>query len=147
MGLSIERASAFDLLEAVGDDGGRQRFTRQRFGEMARQVSTGRAVTLRAGDGQLVAVMGLWPEADHLEAWFAAGPAFRRNVRAALGLARVALEDAGTGEVRVYVRGGARVAGARMAAWLGFEPGEEEATRLGPVRVFRLTCKEPPGHG
>lgn len=140
----------FDLLEAVGDDGGRPRFTRQRFGEMARQVSNGRSVTLRAADGALVAVMGLWPEPDHLEAWFAAGPALRRHLRAALGLAAVALEDAGAGEVRVYVREGAagpRVAGARMAAWLGFVPGEEEATRLGPVRVYRLTCKEPPGHG
>lgn len=114
---------------------------------MARQVSTGRAVTLRDEAGVLVAVMGLWPEADHLEAWFAAGPALRRRLRSALGLARVALEDAGDGEVRVYVRGGPRVAGARMAAWLGFAPDGEEPTRFGPVRIYRLTCKEPSGHG
>lgn len=146
--LTVRRASAFDMLEAVGDDGGRQRFTRQRFGEMARQVSASAAVTVREADGTLVAVMGLWPEPDHLEAWLSTGPAFRRNLRAVLALALEALDDAGAGEVRVYVRGeGARVAGARMAAWLGFEPDGVEAARFGPVRAFRWIRTERADHG
>jgi hypothetical protein len=145
MALTVARTSAFDMLEAVGDDGGRARLTRQRFGELARQVSASAAITVRDEAGALVVVLGLWPEPDHLEAWLAAGPAFRANLRSALGLARAALDDAGPGEVRAYARGlGPRVAGARMAAWLGFEPAGEEPTRFGPVQVFRLVSPGAP---
>ncbi|MFC5374743.1 hypothetical protein ACFPIF_19460 [Brevundimonas faecalis] len=138
----VTEASAFDMLEALTDAGGRGRFTRQRFGEMARQVSEGAALTLRGPDGALVAVVGLWPEADHAEAWLAVGPGFRPNLLAALRAMGRALEEivaaSGTEEVRVYVRGaGRRVAGARMAAWLGFDRAGEEATPLGAVTVFR----------
>jgi len=143
-GLTVSEASAFDMLEAPGDAGRRGVVTRRRFGEMARQVSEGAALTVRDAAGVLVCVMGLWPEADHAEAWLAVGPAMRANLRPALRLLDQALEavagGAGTGEVRVYVLGvGDRVAGARMAAGLGFDRIGEEATRLGPVAVFRRT--------
>lgn len=143
MGLRVEQASAFDMLDTLSDRGGRHRMTRQRFGEMARQVSGGASLALREEGGALVAVIGLWPEGDHLEAWLAVGPAFRRNLRGAMR----AIEDAlifvacreGPIEVRAYVPAGAgpRVAGARLATWLGFEGGEAEATPIGPVPVFR----------
>lgn len=137
----VDAASAFDLLESLSDEGGRQRVTRARFGEMARQVSEGPALTLRDEAGVLVAVVGLWPEADHAEAWLAVGPAFRGHLLGALrqirdAMAFVALAS-GTPEVRAYVRQGAgRVAGARMAAWLGFEKAGIEMTPIGPVDVF-----------
>lgn len=141
MGLRVEEASAFDMLDALSDRGGRARVTGRRFGEMARQVSEGASLTLREDSGELVAVIGLWPEADHLEAWLAVGPAFRRNLRGALAaiedaLVFVACRNAPV-EVRAYVQGGPRVAGARLASWLGFEGGEAEATPIGPVPVFR----------
>ncbi len=140
-GLRVSEASAFDMLEGLTDAGLRGRFTRARFGEMARQVSEGASLTLRDETGELVAVIGLWPEADHAEAWLSVGPAFRRNLLTALRRTRRALEEiasaSGTAEVRAYVRAGERVAGARMAAWLGFDRAGEEATPLGPVIVFR----------
>ena len=147
MGLTVSEASAFDMLEALSDTGGRGRFTRARFGEMARQVSEGAALTLRDEAGELVAVVGLWPEADHAEAWLTVGIAFRRNMRGALGRIRAALEGiaeaSGTSEVRAYVRAtdrpGDRVAGARMATWLGFIRTGTEATPAGPVEVFSRT--------
>lgn len=151
MGLRVEEASAFDMLDAMSDRGGRMRLTGRRFGEMARQVSAGASLTIREEGGALVAVVGLWPEADHLEAWLATGPAFRRNLRGALS----AIEDAlvffacraAPVQVRAYVVGsGPRVAGARLATWLGFEGGEPEATPVGPVPVFRRLFGGPP-HG
>lgn len=149
MGLTVLEASAFDMLEALTDAGGRGRFTRQRFGEMAAQVAAGMSLTVRDEAGVLVCVMGLWPEPDHAEAWLATGPGFRPNLRKALSCMQDALwavaTAAGPMEVRVYVREataggtGDRVAGARMAAGLGFERIGEEATRLGPVAVFSRT--------
>lgn len=143
MGLIVSEASAFDMLEAQGDAGRRAVVTRRRFGEMARQVSEGAALTVRDPAGALVCVMGLWPEADHAEAWLAVGPAMRANLRPALRLLGEALETVAGGgeaqEVRVYVRAGDRVAGARMAAGLGFDRIGEEASRLGPVAVFCRT--------
>lgn len=154
MGLSVAPASAFDMLEALGPDGGRPRLTRQRFGEMARQVAEGVAVTLRDDAGVLVCVVGLWPEADHAEAWLADGPAFRANLRGALRAARALLESVAEGggcdQVRAYVHtpaGADRVAGARMAAWLGFRRIGEEAARHGPVAVFSREFGGADAHG
>lgn len=146
MGLRVERASAFDLLETLDDLGGKARVTRMRFGLMARQVAGGPCVAVREASGLLVLVAGLWPEADHREAWLATGPAFRRNLRGALGLLDALAEAEGPGEVRVYVRRGDRVAGARMARWSGFEMTGTEGSPLGPVDVFSRTFGEPP-HG
>lgn len=144
MGLRVSEASAFDLLETLDDMGGRARFTRLRFGQMARQVSEGAALTFRDDDGLLVCVAGLWPEPDHVEAWLAVGPAFRRRFRSALDQVEAALvemaEAVSPVEVRACVRFTAprrdRVAGARMATWLGFERTGEEMTPVGPVDVF-----------
>lgn len=154
MGLTVTEASAFDLLETLDDMGARARFTRLRFGRMSRQVSEGAALTFRDADGLLVCVAGLWPEADHAEAWLAVGPAFRRRFRTALERIGVALVEmataAGPMEVRAYVRSTAprpdRVAGARMAAWLGFERTGSEATPCGPVEVFSRQFGDAP-HG
>lgn len=152
MGLIVSEASAFDMLEAQGDAGRRTVVTRRRFGEMARQVSEGASLTIRDEAGALVCVMGLWPEPDHAEAWLAVGPAFRRNFRGALdrledALCAVACANAPL-EVRVYVVGlGDRVAGARMAAWLGFQRDGTEATSLGPVAVFTRFFGGAPRHG
>lgn len=152
--LTVSEASAFDLLETLDDMGGRARFTRLRFGQMSRQVSEGAALTFRDHDGLLVCVAGLWPEPDHLEAWLAVGPAFRRRFRSALdqiedALVWLACKNAPV-EVRAYVRFTAprrdRVAGARMATWLGFERTGEEATPAGPVDVFSRRFGGPP-HG
>lgn len=140
--LTMAPASAFDMLEATTAEGARLRVTRQRFGEMARQVAEGVAITLRDDAGRLVCVAGLWPEPDHAEAWLAIGPAFRPNLLAALRGIRGAMEAVASqpgvcDQVRVYVRdAGDRVAGARMAARLGFRRIGSEATRLGPVAVF-----------
>lgn len=150
MGLIVSEASAFDMLEALTDAGQRGRFTRQRFGEMAAQVAAGVSLTVRDEAGVMVCVMGLWPEADHAEAWLATGPGFRPHLRRALSCIADALSAVagavGPIEVRIYVRSATtsgdwsdRVAGARMAAGLGFERIGEEATRLGPVAVFSRT--------
>lgn len=141
IGLTVAEASAFDLLETLDDMGGRARFTRWRFGLMARQLAGSRALTWRDAGGTLVCVAGLWPEDDHLEAWLAVGPAFRRRFRSAL----TEVEDAmlfmacanAPVDVRVCVRPGERVAGARMARWLGFEPIGTEALPVGTVEVFQ----------
>lgn len=157
-GLKAAPASAFDLLEALDDMGGRARFTRLRFGQMARQVSQGASVTFRTPEGALVAVVGLWPEPDHLEAWLAVGPAFRGRFRSALE----AIEDAlcffacreAPVDVRIYVRVDPksrdqgqldRVAGARMARWLGFDRTGTEALPSGPVEVFQRHFGGAPG--
>lgn len=142
MVIAVTQASAFDMLECARDTGGRERFTRSRFGEMARQVSEGASMTLREPGGRLIAVVGLWPEADHAEAWLAIGPAFRANLLAALREIRSSMDQvavaAGVSEVRAYVRAavGARVAGARMASWLGFEPAGTEQLPTGTVQIF-----------
>lgn len=141
--LTLSPASAFDMLETLAPNGGRARVTRQRFGEMARQVAEGVAVTVRDPNGVLVCVIGLWPEPDHAEAWLAVGPAFRDNLLPALRVTRQTLEaiaaEGGCEQVLAYVRLPAtvgRVAGERMAAWLGFRRIGTEDTRLGPVSVF-----------
>nr|WP_312054884.1 hypothetical protein [Brevundimonas diminuta] len=150
MVMTVAEASAFDMLETLTDAGRIGRFTRQRFGEMARQVSEGAAFTLRDGEGRLIAVAGLWPEADHAEAWLAVGPAFRANLRGAMrqlgALLTGVAEGSGTQEVRLYVakaKGAERVAGGRLAAWSGFIRSGEEATPLGPVEVYRRSFGGP----
>lgn len=149
MGLISAPASAFDLLEALDDMGGRSRITRWRFGLMARQVSEGCATTWRDADGALVCVAGLWPAGDHLEAWLAIGPAFRANLRPARRAveARLAvlIGELGPVEVRAYVKPGERVAGARMARWWGLESTGTEATPIGPVEVFSRRFQHPDG--
>lgn len=141
--VTVAQASAFDMLESLSDSGGRARFTRLRFGEMARQVSEGAAITLRTDAGELVAIAGLWPEADHAEAWLAVGPAFKANLLRALRQLKRSMNEiastAAVGEVRAYVRptGNGRVAGSRMAAWLGLEPAGAEETPIGRILVFR----------
>lgn len=139
-GLTVEAASAFDMLEVLDDCGRRPRFTRARFGEAARQVAGSEAVAIRAGE-HLSAVVGLWPEGDHLEAWLAVGPAFRPNLRGTMALALALLETqaalVGRVEVRAWIQPGDRVAGARLAAWLGFVGAGEEETPIGPMQVFR----------
>ncbi len=146
MGLTVTMASAFDLLEALDDGGGRPRVTRARFGDLSRQVSEGVALTIRDQGGRLVAVVGLWPEADHAEAWLAAGPGLRPNLKSAMVTIREALvgiaEATAPQTVRAYVRGegrAARVAGARLASWLGFDVIGTEAMPFGPVTVFERT--------
>jgi hypothetical protein len=140
VGLTSSPTSAFDLLEALDDMGGRARITRWRFGLMARQVSEGCARTWRDADGALVCVVGLWPAGDHLEAWLAVGPSFRANLRPARRAVLAALDimtaELGAVEVRAYVKPGDRVAGARMARWWGLESTGTEATPIGPVEVF-----------
>ena len=145
MVIRCSEASAFDLLESLDDMGARARFTRRRFGEMARQVSEGPALTWREEDGTLICVAGLWPEADHLEAWLATGPAFRRRFRTTLCEVRGALSYiAGANPVRIYVRAGERVAGARMARWLGFDATGTEALPWGLVDVFERQSGDGP---
>lgn len=140
MGLRLAEASALDLLETVDAAGRAQPMTRARFGRLARQAHKGFAITARAEDGRLACVVGLWPEPDHVEAWLAIGPAFRSELRSCLGLFGRALPmlaaEAEVAEVRAYVRGAGRVAGARMAARLGLRETGTEATAFGPVRVF-----------
>lgn len=151
--VTVRQASAFDMLEALNDSGARSKLTRARFGEMARQVSEGAAITLRDDAGVLIAVAGLWPEADHAEAWLAVGPAFRANLLPALRQLRLSMGEiaqaAGVEEVRAYVRpmGGERVAGARMAAWLGLEPAGEDETPIGRVLVYRRVYGAADDHG
>jgi len=158
MELTRAPASAFDMLETLAPNGGRARVTRQRFGEMARQVAEGVAVTVREPGGRLVCVIGLWPEPDHAEAWLAVGPGFREHLRAGLRATRETLEaiaaEGGCDRVLTYVRepsGGGdrpgRVAGARMAAWLGFRRIGTEDTRLGSVAVFSREFGGAQAHG
>lgn len=154
MALTIAPSSAFDMLETLAPNGGRARVTRQRFGEMARQVAEGVAVTVREPGGRLVCVIGLWPEPDHAEAWLAVGPGMRANLLAGLRVARRTLEavaaEGGCDRVLTYVRqpeGAGRVAGARMAARLGFRRIGTEDTRLGPVAVFSREFGGAPAHG
>lgn len=145
MGLMrVAEASAFDLLEALDDQGRPARFTRSRFGEASRQVAEGAAYTIRDPHGRLAAVAGLWPEADHLEAWLAAGPALGSALRPTLAAIRSLLDAAGPAaglaEARAYVaipaRPAKRVAGARLAAWLGFKGVGVAETPVGPMQMF-----------
>jgi hypothetical protein len=138
--LRLAEASALDLLEVVDARGARQPMNRARFSRLARQAHKGFAITARDEAGALACVVGLWPEPDHVEAWLAVGPAFRRELRACLRLFERALprmvEAAEVREVRAYVLGEGRVAGVRMAARLGLQETDAEATAFGPVRVF-----------
>lgn len=137
--LSVEPASALDMLETVDDDAGRAHWRRKSFAKMARQVAASAAVTIRDQQGRLVLVAGLWPEAGYLEAWFAAGPALRANLRGGLRrLGRalaVATADQGPVEVRAFIHPDS-VAGARIAAWLGLSPIGEERSPIGALSVF-----------
>lgn len=145
------RTATADLLEALGNDGEPVRLTRRRYGQMARQVAEGVAYSLRTGDGVLVAIVGLWPEADHEEAWFAAGPAFRACAPRALRRIRHLLEQfaplAGLTCVRAYVMAPAGwgegaspacLAGVRLGARLGFTmAGLDDDTSPPLVRLER----------
>lgn len=142
-GLSASPASAFDLAETLDDSGRPGRMDRVQFGLMARQIAEGAAITLRNAGGELVCVAGLWPEADHAEAWLATGPAFRRELLGALRWLGRALDaivaDAGVAEVRAYALQRQGVAGQRLGARLGFGVHGAEETSLG--RVLILTRK------
>lgn len=142
MGLIVGQARASDLLETVDDFGRRQRFTRRGFALAARQAAEGAALTIRDEAGALVAVVGLWPEADHAEAWLAVGAGFRASPVAAVRRMRALLDAVGADvapmDVRAFVRPGpeGRVAGARLAAWLGFETDGEDRTAGAPLVRF-----------
>jgi hypothetical protein len=138
----VTEARALDLLEVL-DDAGRpnSRMTRPRFGLAARQVAGGVAVTVRAEDGRLCLVAGLYPEdgADSAELWFAAGPGLKDNLVAALRAGAKALQAVGEAAapltVKAYVRPG-RVAGERLARWLRLGDEGVIDTELGPLSVF-----------
>jgi hypothetical protein len=136
---SVTEASAFDVAELLGDAGQAQRVGRTAFGRYARQVAGGASCTIRDEAGQLVAMAGLWAEAGFAEAWFGVGPGARghlvRLVRLLGRLMVMTLRDAGVHEVRAFIHPDS-VAGARLAARLGFSHHGTASCPLGDQAVF-----------
>jgi hypothetical protein len=140
MALVVHDASALDFLEALNDSGaGRSVRLRRQFGWLARQVAEGVSVTIRTGDGELCMIAGLFPEAGEAEAWFAAGPALKANLKGAFRLWRELFEAVGQEvaplTVRVYLAPDS-VAGVRFAAWFGFQAEGVRVTPIGPVETW-----------
>ena len=137
--LTVSSASVFDFGETLSDKGLPWRRPRRIMAHMARQVSEGLALTVRDRAGQLCLICGLWPEADYVEAWFAAGPGLPAQLRASVRLARriceAAMIEAGLSEARAFIHPDS-VAGARLAALFGFSAGEIVDHPLGPVQTF-----------
>lgn len=134
--MGLTEATVFDLLETVDNEGRPLRTSRRMFGLLARQVAGSMAVTARDGQGRLAAVAGLWPEVDHVEAWFAAGPAFSHAACRALRRALLAVAgDGELGEIRAYLHPSS-VAGQRLAAVFGFIPAGETDGPFGRQPVF-----------
>lgn len=141
MDLVAADASGLDFLEALDDAGAVVIWRQQRiFGLRCRQVEGGAAVTLRDAAGALVCIVGLYADdAGAAEAWFAAGPAMRANLLAAVRRARALLDQVGTAAAPVTARAYVRpegVAGARLARWLGFADAGLQDTALGRLRRF-----------
>lgn len=139
--LSVAPAMALDLLEAA-DDAGRPRLHvgRAAFKLYALQVADGCAVTIRDAAGELCCVAGLYPEdGDDAELWFAAGPALRANLWAALKAGARALEACATAaaplRVKAYVAP-QRVAGQRLARWLKLRAEGLIDSEIGPLSVW-----------
>lgn len=135
MALLIQPARALDFLEAFDDSGARPSVTsRRHLALLARQIAEGPAASLRTTAGDLALILGLWPMPDHLEAWFATGPALRPHLRGALGWARTFMAD--RGPLRMYTAPD-RVAAARLARMCGFEAAGEIVSAIGPLTVWR----------
>lgn len=144
----VSEAKALDFLEALDARGSAPTVRHgRRFGLLARQVAGSAAITLRADDGRLCMIVGLWPDAPgHAEAWFAPGPALKANLRMCLHLGRAALEQAAQAWAPVTVAvtiAPDSVAGARLAAWFGFTAGGQTDTPLGPLDSWERRF----GHG
>lgn len=150
MELLITPARAVDFLEVLDDDGRAPGWRGKRaFGLHARQVGRGASIAIRADDGRLCALFGLYDNPDDptdIEGWFAAGPALRDHLRPALRLGRAALDYAGgemgAATVLVHVRSGS-VAGERLAAWFGFQSLGPRVGPLGTTLTFgrRFSCR------
>lgn len=137
--VSVEEARPLDFLEAL-DDTGRQplRWTKLHFARIAEQINLGTGVTIRAQDGRLALMAGLFPDEDGLttEAWFAAGPALRANFRTAMTAARRLLDEIGPDlaplRIVAFIHPDS-VAGSRLAAWFGFRADGVGETWRGPL--------------
>lgn len=144
--LTLGEATALDFSDAL-DDGGAPHpgMRRKLFSRYARMIAGGPSVCLRDG-GALVLIAGLYRDVHHLEAWFAPGPALRRNLPRALiisrRLLRMAMRHEAQTDARAYISPKS-VAGSRLAAWFGFVSRGMEDTPLGRLEVWTWTRSFP----
>jgi hypothetical protein len=115
--------------------------TRRAYGAFARQATDGFGVAIRTADGELAAIVGLYPDGERVEAWFSPGPACRRRMLAVIRTMRQLLDgfavQAAPRSVPVIAYIHPRsVAGARIAASLGFEAVGLTDSVLGPLQTF-----------
>lgn len=136
--LTVAEASAVDFLHACDDTGAPRRFRRRDFGYLARQVDDGAAFTVRDEAGRLCLIVGLYPHEWGAEAWFSVGEGARANLLPSIRIAKALLEqiasDVAPVEIRAFVRS---VAGARLAAWFGFQNAGVETSHLGELEVWK----------
>jgi len=136
-------ARTTDFLEALDETGARpspaSRF-RAVFGQRARQLLGGPAVTIRAEDGRLCLIAGLYVEGQTVaEAWFAPGEALKDRLLEAFVLARELLvevcREASPVEVVAYASP-ISVAAPTLARWFGFTGPTPAQTPAGPFESW-----------
>jgi hypothetical protein len=140
--VTVDLARPLDFLEALDVDGRRFIRNRRTFGLHARQVAGSEALTVRAADGRLCAIAGLYHDpSGEAEAWLAVGEALSAHLLPVLRLLRRAAEAVSaanpeglTAVAYIHPRS---VAGDRLAAWLGFEAEGVSETPLGRLNTWR----------
>lgn len=126
-----------DFLDGLGLKGEPLVRSRRGLAWALEQLAGSEAVTLRAADGGLVCIAGLYDHGDGLaEAWFIHGPAMRPCLKTALAMLRRGLEAVGEvtpGVTVVAFIHPESVAGARIAARLGFKDDGAFDTPFGVI--------------
>lgn len=123
--VTVVRPSATDWFEALGANGQPIQVRGQaHFAQLARQVTFPAAITIRADDGRLCLMAGLYPTGrDAAEAWFAPGTGLRANLVASLRAWLRLFDDIGAQAAPLTVSAflhPAGVAGHRLAPLFGF---------------------------
>lgn len=137
--LTVAKARPLDLLEAVGMGGAPLVRNRRTFGLYARQLGESDALSFRDG-AQLVAIAGVYDLGlGEFECWLMAGPALASNVAALVRDLRhdLAVVQAVTFAALLAYIDPASVAGARIAAILGFHPCGPTQTAIGDLDTWR----------
>lgn len=148
MALLVAVASGFDFAEALDETGERPlAMDRRKFGLLSRQAADGGAITIRAPDGGLALITGLYPSPEGwFEGWWAVGPAMRAHLRPVMRVGRRLFEeiaeDAAPLDVRAHVPADS-VAGHRIAPLFGFHEAGQVDIGHGPWTVWRRLFPAP----
>lgn len=140
MGLIADEARTVDFIDAL-DDFAHGPAVRHRwvFALRALQIAGGEGLTLRTEAGELVCMAGLYPRGDHLEAWFAAGPALAGRFLEAFAALRQLFEQiaADVAPVAIVAYGApGSVAAPTLARWFHMTAAGTTPSPVGELTVW-----------